>query len=164
MMEHEIRFTEMDDYPYLQKWLKDKEDSKYYPWNTENEFELSVKNWIGFSKYMCSLTVTVEGKPAGIATLYLMPYKKVAHHAMFYMIIGKEYQKKGLGASLLKNLENLARNYFALEFIHCEVLGPSPLISLLEKSKYHLIATQNDFVEIDGKPTFRKLFEKVLNG
>lgn len=164
MLEHEIRFTEMDDYSYLQKWLKDKEDSKYYPWNTENEFEPSVKNWIGFSKYKCSLTITVAGKPAGIATLYLMPYKKVAHHAMYYIIVGKEYQKKGLGTSLLKNLENLAKNYFSLEFIHCEIIGQSPLIFLLEKGDHHLVATQENFAKIEGKLTFRRLYEKVLNG
>ena len=53
----------------------------------------------------------------GIATLFLMPYKKVSHISMLYLIVDPKYQRKGVGSSLLKNIMHYAKK-FKLESIH----------------------------------------------
>jgi GNAT superfamily N-acetyltransferase len=120
---------------------------------------VSRKSWIGFSRFKCSLTATIEEKPCGIATLFLMPYQKVCHNSFFYMIVGKEYRRKKIGTSLLKNLKNLGHKYFNLEGIHAEIFSHCPIIPLLEKQGFTPIFTQEKFVKIEKKYLSRTLYE-----
>ena len=50
-----------------------------------------------------------------------MPYKKVAHHCLFKIVVDPKHQRKGIGRALLKNLKHLAKTYFHLELMHIEV-------------------------------------------
>ena len=103
-MKIDIRYTQLEDEKYLLKWLAPADDSLWFPMTLPAEIELASRNWIGFSKYKASLTVLTDEKPCAIGTLFLMPYYKTAHHAMFYMVVDKPYRKKGIGTALLKNL------------------------------------------------------------
>ncbi len=72
----DIRYTEMSDSPSLLEWFKDPTVSRWFPMHDLVEIEDAVNRWISFSRYKCSLTATLNGKPCGIATLYLQPYRK----------------------------------------------------------------------------------------
>ncbi len=159
MQDFDIRYSEMEDGEYLKKWLAIPDDQRWFPMSLPQEIEDSVRNWIGFSKYRASLTATVDSKPCGIATLFLMPYKKVSHHATFYLIVEKHHRKKGIGSSLLKNLLHLAKNYFRLESVHAEIFEGCPILSLLEKAKFLPFAHQEHFVKDGSEYISRTILE-----
>ena len=161
--EFDIRFSDaLKDGPTLDKWLTGSKDLKWYPVKTKDEVKSMSSNWIGFSKYKASLTATHKNQAVGIGTLYLMPYKKVSHHAMFYIIVGKSYRRKGVGSSLVKNLKNLAKTRFKLESIHCEVFEGCPLIPILEKEGFETFAEQEGFSKDGNEYLSRKLMESFL--
>ena len=91
-----------------------------------------------------------------------MPYRKVAHLSLFYIIVDKEYRRKGIGTSLIKNLKNLAQKYFRLEGIHGEIYAGSPIIPLLEKENFTPIFTQEKFVKIGEKYLSRTVYEHIF--
>jgi putative acetyltransferase len=160
----EIRYSIERDLSHLEEWLKDPDNNKWFPFSTKKEIEQSAKNWIGFSKYRASLTGLVDKQVCSVGTLFLMPYKKLAHHAMFYLIVDKKYRKRGIGADMLKNLINLAKNYFRLESIFIEVFEGCPIISLLKKFDFHEFAYQSMYVKEDNNQYLaRILFDIWFN-
>ena len=160
MDELQIRYSdEKNDGKYLFEWLSDKENLKWFPMETKDEIYKSSKNWIGYSRYKASLTALIKDKPVGIATLFLMPYKKVAHHAMFYLIVDRKHQRQGIGASLLKNTLNLAEKYFKLESVHAEIFENCPIEILLKKNGFEQFAYQKDFMQFEDKSYARVMFE-----
>ncbi len=159
----DIRYTEFGDERYLIRWLSHPEIAKWYAPSNEKELGQFAKNWIGYSRYKCSLTATYERIPRGIATLFLMPYRKVAHMSMGYMIVDPGFQKRGIGNALLKNLQHLAKNYFRLESMHFEVYENSPIIILLRKYGYHECFRQENYVrDPHGIFLARQVFEGTL--
>lgn len=162
MEELDIRYTEPSDEQDLEQWLEDAQMMQWFPFSNEKERKIMAKNWIGFSKYKASLTGVVANKPCAMATLFLMPYKKVSHHAMFYLIVEKKMQRKGIGNSMLKNLLHLAKNYFHLEILHAEVMEGAPIIPLLEKFKFSCFATQDRYFKTKQGYLARKFFERFL--
>ena len=102
MKEHELRYTLMTDAPYLNEWLLQEGVMHWFPFSEGKEMEDAAACWIGFSKFSCSLTALIDGVPVGIGTLFLMPYRKVAHHCLFKLIVDKKYRNQGIGTSLVK--------------------------------------------------------------
>ena len=149
-MDHDIRYSEASDERALLKWLLDPDDLQWFPMSEGEELNIAVRNWIGFSKFRSSLTATVKGEPAAVGTLFLMPYKKVAHQASFYLIVDKRWRKKGIGDSMLKNLLNLAKNYFRLDSLYAEIYEGCPILSVLEKNGFERFVYQKDFVKDNG--------------
>lgn len=143
----DIRYTYVTDISYLRQWVLFPGMLQWFPMGTEKEIEDALQCWIGFSRWSASLTATINHVPCGIGTLFLMPYKKVAHHCLFKVIVDPHWQKKGVGSSLVKNLKHLARNYFHLEAIASEVFEGNPLIHLLEKSGFHEVFRQERAVK-----------------
>jgi RimJ/RimL family protein N-acetyltransferase len=158
----DIRYTYVTDTPYLRDWLMNPSVQKWFPVSEEREIEDAVQCWIGFSRYSSSITATLNGTPCGIGTLFLMPYRKVAHHCLFKIVVDPKYQRKGIGASLLKNLKHLAKNYFHLDLIHIEVFEGNPIIHLLEKQDFHAFARQERYVKDKGIYLERILYESNL--
>jgi RimJ/RimL family protein N-acetyltransferase len=158
----DIRYTYVTDTPYLREWLQLPDVQRWFPVSTEREIEDAVQCWIGFSRYSSSLTATVNGVPCGIGTLFLMPYRKVAHHCLFKIVVNPKYQKKGIGTSLLKNLKHLAKNYFHLELIHIELFEGNPLIRLLGKFDFQEFARQEKYVKDSRGYHSRILYESYL--
>ena len=91
----DIRYTYVTDAPYLKGWLHHPEVQKWFPVSEEREIEDAVQCWIGFSRYSSSLTATVNGTPCGIGTLFLMPYRKVAHHCLLRLSLIPNINGKG---------------------------------------------------------------------
>ncbi len=158
----DIRYTYVTDAPYLKGWLHHSEVQKWFPVSEEREIEDAVQCWIGFSRYSSSLTATLNGTPCGIGTLFLMPYRKVAHHCLFKIVVDPKYQRQGIGSSILKNLKHLAKNYFHLDLIHIEVFEGNPLVRLLQKFDFHEFARQEHFVKDKGQYSARILYESFL--
>ncbi|NGX26783.1 MAG: hypothetical protein K940chlam6_00708 [Chlamydiae bacterium] len=159
--EYDIRHTTVQDMSFLREWFKTKGMLHWYPPEDE-ELENFIRIWIGFCRYNASLTATIKKQPVGMAVLYLMPYRKVAHHAMFQIIVDPEYQKKGVGYSLIRNLKHLGKKNFSLELLHAEVLDVNPIVSLLQKLGFEEFARQEKYVKEKGKYYPRILMECEL--
>lgn len=151
MQEHDIRYTYVTDLSYLRQWVQKPEIIQWFPMATEKEIEDALQCWIGFSRWSSSLTATVNHIPCAIGTLFLMPYRKVAHHCLFKIVVDPHFQGKGIGSSMVRNLKHLAKSYFHLEMISTEVFEGNPLITLLLKNGFYEVFRQEKFVkEKDG--------------
>jgi RimJ/RimL family protein N-acetyltransferase len=146
-VQHDIRYTYLTDMTYLRQWINSPGTLQWFPMTTEKEVEDALQCWIGFCRWSSSLTATVNHVPCGIATLFLMPYRKVAHHCLFKVIVDPHWQKKGIGQSLVKNLKHLAKNYFQLETIATEVFEGNPIISILKKDGFEEVFRQEKYVK-----------------
>ncbi|MEN9654644.1 MAG: hypothetical protein RL235_756 [Chlamydiota bacterium] len=154
----DIRYSESQDLEPLLQWFSDPTSADAYPFDYE-EREWSLKNWIGFAKFKASLTATVNNVPCAIGTLFLMPYRKVAHHCGFFLIVDPAFRRRGIGTSMMRNLEHLAKTKFRLESLHADLYEPSLLLPILLKLGYEVLAKQEDFVVINGVGCARILVE-----
>ncbi|OGN56481.1 MAG: hypothetical protein A3D96_02645 [Chlamydiae bacterium RIFCSPHIGHO2_12_FULL_44_59] len=154
----DIRYSTMDDFRYLKEWFTDERAVDDYPFS-EKEKEEALKNWIGFSKFKASLTGLLGDAPVAIGTLFLMPYRKVAHHCSFYLMVDPKYRRQGIGTMMVKNLINLAKTRFRLEAVHVEVFEPSGLIPILKKLHFVEIIRQQNFVKVHGESRARLVWE-----
>ena len=157
----DIRYSEMQDLSFLQEWFTDSASLDAYPFN-EKEKDEALKNWIGFAKYKASLTGTIGGKPCAIGTLFLMPYRKVAHHCSFYLIVDPMHRRKGVGHSMVRNLVHLAKTRFRLESVQAELYEPSQLYSTLNKLGFELVFTQENYLKVGGVGRSRHLLEHFI--
>jgi putative acetyltransferase len=157
----DIRYSELEDLDYLEKWFVDPSACLDFPFTFDMR-ESALRNWIGFSKFKASLTGILSGTPCAVGTLFLMPYKKVAHHCGVYLIVAPESRRNGIGEAMVRNLCHLARERFRLEAIHVELYEPSLCLPLLQKLDFQLIVRQERFVHVDGNFRARLLMEKQL--
>lgn len=157
-----VRYTEIEDAPYLREWLSEPGILKWFPMQEPLEVEDAVRHWIGFSRYKCSLTAVMDGVPCGLTTLYLMPYRKVSHQCLFSIIVAKEYRKRGIGSLLLNNLIHLAKEQFRLEVLYLEVYEGNPALTLYQKFGFKEVGYQQYFIKEDGQYLGKTIMEKVI--
>ncbi|NGX59775.1 MAG: hypothetical protein KR126chlam3_00932 [Chlamydiae bacterium] len=157
----DIRYSKIEDMQVLRQWLKIDGMLHWFPPCDDQELENFVRIWIGYCRYNASLTATYQNKPVGMSVLFLMPYRKVAHHAMFQIIVDPDHQKKGVGYALMRNLRHMGKENFRLESIHAEILDVNPIISLLQNLGFEEFARQEKYVKEDGKYYPRILMESA---
>lgn len=161
-----IRYTDLSDGRYLKQWLRDPANSRWFPMADEVETDDAVSRWIGFSRYKCSLTAVKNGVPCGICTLYLQPYKKLAHQCDMGIIVAKEYQGLGVGTLLLSNIMHLAKNTFHIELLHLQVYAGNPAIELYKKMGFREFGYQSHWIKEEGENgkryAGRKFMERFL--
>lgn len=158
-----IRFTELNDGKYLKEWLQEPGVLRWFPMVDDVEIEDAVQRWVGFSRYRCSLTATVDGQPKGIATLYLQPYRKLAHQCEFGIIVAPDVRNQGVGAQLIQQLEKLAKETFKIELIHLQVYENNPAKRLYERLGYKEFGIQKHWIkEPDGSYVGRTFMEKDI--
>ena len=160
--DYDIRYSDLSDSEFVISWLKDSETAIWYPPETDGDKEVFVRNWLGFSKYKASLTALFKKTPIGVATIYLMPYIKVAHICSLYAIVDPAYQRKGVGVSLLRNLKHLAKQRFRLEAMHCEVYQGAPIERALIKAEFTRIIYQEKYIDFPDGPRARVIYESQL--
>ena len=97
-----MRYTEAGDDKYLKEWL-DGADRRWFPMVDEVEIDDAVMRWIAFYRYKCSLTVTKDGVPCGIATFYLQPYRSLPINVSLVLLLGRDYRGMGVGSYLLSS-------------------------------------------------------------
>lgn len=159
----DFRYTELSDGRYLKKWLMDPSVNRWFPMADEVEIDDAVNRWVGFSRYKCSLTAVMDGVPCGLSTLYLQPYKKLAHQCEFGIIVGDDFRGKGVGSQLLNNLIHLAKVQFHIELIHLQVYAENPALRLYKRFGFVEFGRQNQWIkEDDGTYTGRIFMEKFL--
>lgn len=158
----ELRYTVNDDSTFLQQWLEEPGILKGFPMAEPLEIADSVKHWIGFSRYKSSLTATIKDKPCGIATLCLMPYKKLIHQCLLSIIVSEEARGKGVGTVLMNNLIHLAKNYFNIEVLYLEVYEGNRAISLYRRFGFTEVGFQKYFMKEQGKYIGKIIMERVL--
>lgn len=158
-----IRFTEQSDAKALKEWLQEPGILRWFPMQDEVELDDSVMRWIGFSRYRCCLTATINNVPVGIATLYLQPYRKLAHQCEFGIIVSKEARNKGVGTKLIEHLEKLAKDTFKIELLHLQVYEGNPAKNLYARLGYKEFGYQAQWIkELDGTFVGRTFMEKKL--
>lgn len=156
---YDIRFSTMEDLSVLQKWFSDPIERAPFPFETDAETQEVLKNWIGFSRYKASLTGMLDGEVCAIGTLLLMPYRKVAHHASFFLIVDPCHRRKGIGTSMVRNLLHLAKTRFGLDGVTIEMYEPNEIASILKKNLFEVFARQENYVKINGVGHPRVLWE-----
>ena len=158
----DVRYTEATDAPYLKEWFSDPEVFRWFPMNDEMEVIDAVNRWIGFYRYKCSITATDDGVPCGIATLYLNPYKKLAHQCEFGIVVGSKFRGKGVGRELLRNIFHLAKENFKIELINLQVYAENPAIRLYRRMGFREFGRQTHWIKDKGVYQGRLFMERFL--
>ena len=161
-MDLNFRYTTEADAPYLQDWLLEPGVLAAFPMCDEKEVIDSVKHWISFYRYKSSITVEVDEEPVGLATLCLMPYKKLAHQCLVSIIVTEKMRGKGIGTKLLNNLFHLAKDYFGLEVLYLEVYQGNPAISLYRRFGFKTIGEQKHFMKENGEYVSKIVMERLI--
>lgn len=158
----DIRYTHGNDAVFLREWLEIPEILHWFPISTSLEIENAVQSWIAFSRISSSLTAVFRNEPIAMGTLFLMPYRKTAHHCLFKLLVAPKFQRQGVGRAVLRNLKHLAKNYFHLSLIHTEFFAGNPIQHLLEKEGFREFARQERYGK-EGEQYFsRVLMESDL--
>jgi RimJ/RimL family protein N-acetyltransferase len=158
----EIRYTELGDGKYLKEWLQEPGILRWFPMADEVEIDDAVVRWIAFSRYKCSLTVLKDGVPCGLATLYLQPYRKLAHQCEFGIIIGKGYRDMGIGSYLMSSLMHLAKEKFRIELLHLQVYAENPAINFYKRFGFKEFGRQNEWIKESDRYVGRVFMERFL--
>lgn len=158
----DIRYSKIEDIEPLKNWLNTIGMLHWYPPSNEEELENFLKVWASFIRLKASLTAVYREKPVGMACLYLMPFKKLSHQALFQIIVAPKYQKKGVGKALVRNLKHFAKNYFHLELLNVEILDESPLIRILKTLDFVEFCRQENYVKEAGEYFPRVILEAEL--
>jgi putative acetyltransferase len=147
----EVRYTEPGDAKYLKQWFMEPSTIRWFPMEDEIEIDDAVMRWIAFYRYKCSLTILKDGVPCGIATLYLQPYRTLAHQCEFGIIVGENYRKMGIGTYLMNSIMHLAKEKFKIELIHLQTYAENPAIKLYKRFGFKEFGRQNAWIkEKDG--------------
>ena len=157
-----IRYANHDDAKFLKKWLMDPEILKWFPMTDEREIDDAVKHWISYSKIGSALTLLHNENPVGNAILYICPFKKLAHQALFAIILDKNFRKKGLGKILLESIILLGKKKFHLELLHLEVYEKNPAVFLYEKLGFVKFGCEKRFVKENNHYKAKIMMQKHL--
>ncbi|MEM1283002.1 MAG: GNAT family N-acetyltransferase [Chlamydiota bacterium] len=143
----DIRYTEPEDAPHLKRWLLDSEVSRWFPMADEMEIDDAVNRWIGFCRYRCSLTAVKDELPVGLITLYLQPYKKLAHQCEFGIIVAPECRGQKVGSEMLTNAIHLAKVKFKIELLHLQVYEGNPAMRLYTRFGFREFGKQTQWIK-----------------
>lgn len=159
----EVRFSEEPDQEAWRSWLNERDVLRFYPMETDEEREESVERLQFFFKYKASLTAVLKGEVVGIAYINLHPYRKIAHHAIFTVIVGEKFQGRGIGRTLIEHLERLAKESFGIEMFHLEVYEGNPAVRLYRRMGYREFGFQTHWIrEAPGRYRGKIFMEKWL--
>ena len=143
----DIRYTELSDGKHLREWLVEPGILRWFPMCDDVEIDDAVNRWISFARYKCSLTATMNGTPCGLVTLYLQPYRKLAHQCEFGIIVGTGYRGQGVGSHLIKNAIHLAKDFFRIELLHLQVYAANPAMQLYQRWGFKEFGRQTHWIK-----------------
>lgn len=158
----EVRYTQPEDAKYLKAWLLEPNAMRWFPMEDEVEIDDAVMRWIAFYRYKCSLTIMKDGVPCGIATLYLQPYRKLAHQCEFGIIVGAGYRNMGIGSYLMSSIMHLAKEKFKIELLHLQVYADNPAMNLYRRFGFTEFGRQNSWIKERNGYCGRIFMERIL--
>ncbi|MDX8431255.1 MAG: GNAT family N-acetyltransferase [Candidatus Algichlamydia australiensis] len=159
----EIRPSVDDDVASLRVWMREPGILRWFPMVREVEVMDSIRYWQSFFSIGSSLTALVEGKPAGMALIYVQPFLKTRHQALFVIVVGGKWRGKGVGTKLVKELMRLGKEKFHLKSMHLEVYEDNPAIRLYERLGFKKFGQQERFLkEPDGSYRIKIMMQKDL--
>lgn len=158
-----IRFSEMEDEKKLIEWLLQPNVLKWFPLSNHREITDAARIWMSYSQQQGALTALIDGKPCGIATLYLNPFRKLAHQCLLAILVDEKYRNRGVGRCLMEKMEALARDHFSVRLLHLEVYEGNPAIRLYERMGFIQYGYQKQFIkESDGNYLGKIMMQKKL--
>lgn len=157
-----LRLAEESDAPFLTQWLNHPSILQWFPMCNEREVEDAVRVWIGYSKLKAGITACHEGKPVGMANIYVSPYKKLSSQALFSIIVDNKHRGQGVGFQLLSELIRLAKEEHGITLLHLEVYAQNPAIFLYKKMGFQEYARHPRFLKLDGVYTDKILMQRKL--
>ncbi len=86
----------------------------------------------------------------------------MAHQFLFAIIVDEKYRGKGIGAKLLRELMELAKERFKLEYIHLEVYQGNPAINLYRRLGFEQYGIHRRFMKDKGRYLDKILMQKYL--
>jgi len=141
------RLTTLDDGKYLKEWLLQEGVQEGFPMSTPSEVDDAVSRWISFAPYKASVTALDDEKPVGLATLYLNPYKKLVHQCECGILVATDFQSRGIGKGLMKELFSLAKT-FHIELLSLQVQTHNQrAIKLYEQFGFKTFAEQTHWLK-----------------
>ncbi len=132
-MNVEVRPSKEEDIPSLRVWMREKGILRWFPMVREIEVMDAIRYWQSFLPVGSGLTAVVDGEPAGMALIYVQPFEKTKHQALFVIVVGEKFRGNGVGTKLIKELIKLGKEKFHLKFLHLEVYEFHPAIRLYER-------------------------------
>ncbi len=157
-----IRFAVEEDKKYLVEWMADPEILRWFPMSDAREIEDAATICMGYAKFQAVLTAVYEDVPCGLANLYLQPFRKLGHQALFAIIVSRELRGKGVGTELLTELMKLAKERFFLEMLCLEVYEGNPAISLYKRLGFVTCGFQKHFTKDGGMYRGKYFMQKIL--
>lgn len=157
-----FRVSEQADAPYLSSWLNDPEILTWYPMCNEREIEDSVRIWISYGNIGSAFTAVWNGVPCGMALLYIQPFKKLAHQALFAILVDKGFRNRGVGGRLIEELIRVGKEKFHLEMILLEVYEGNPAINLYRRLGFQEYGCQAHFIKEMGKYRGKIFMQKQI--
>jgi len=161
--ELEVRFTTVEDAPYLAHCLADPKILRWFPMANVREIEDAVRIWIAYSRLQAALTADWNGVPCGMANLYIQPYKKFAHQCLFSIVVEEQRRNRGVGTMLMHSLMKLANEKFNIEILHLEVYEGNPAINLYRRLGFKEFGLQKHFIKEKGEYIGKIFMQKELN-
>ena len=116
-----LRKTIEEDMTYVRQWLQQKDILEGFPMTNIREIDDSIRIWKLYIDKGSSITALYKKKPCGAAKLYVNDFEKIKHHALFVIVVDENMRNRGVGTLLIKNLFQLAKEKFNMEFLHLEV-------------------------------------------
>ena len=94
-----------------------------------------------------AFTGCVDGKPCGMAVLYLQKYKKMKHQCPFVIVVDKDHRGKGVGTAIFEKMKKEAKEKFGIEILHLEVYLGNPAQRLYERLGFKEYGRQEKFLK-----------------
>ena len=157
-----IRPSVESDGPILGSWIIKPDVLRWFPMCDQREIDDSVRIWMGYSRLGASFTAEYDGKPAGMAVLYLQPYQRFSHHALFAIIVNEDFRNRGIGKALIEYFERVAREQFKITLLHLEVYDGNPAKRLYEREGYKEYGRHPRFIKEAGKYICKILMQKDI--
>jgi len=141
-----IRPTVDTDGAALKVWLSEKGILAYFPMCNEAEVVDSIRLWLSFISKNAAFTYEKDGEVAGMAVIYLQPFEKHKHIALFAIIVDPRFRGQGIGSKLIRHLEKAAKNDLGLVILHLEVYEGNPAYELYKRLGYKEYGKQKRFL------------------
>ena len=162
-MSIQVRPSEEGDIASLRVWMREEGILRWFPMVREIEVADAIRYWQSFLPIGSGLTALVDGEPAGMALIYVQPFAKTRHQALFVIVVGEKFRGSGVGTVLMKNLIKLGKEKFHLKSLHLEVYEANPAIRLYERLGFKKYGCHPKFLkEPDGSFRDKIMMEKEL--